>query len=155
MAGAYDSTKPMSIEIRQATEEDFGAVFRLIQEFALFIKTPEKVSVTLEQMRQDKDYFHCLVAVENEEVIGFATYFFAYYSWTGKSLYLDDLYVVEQYRGRQTGTKLLDAIIEIAKQAHCKKLRWQVSSWNSQAIEFYKKRGAVIDEVEINCDLKL
>jgi hypothetical protein len=49
----------------------------------------------------------------------------------------------------------LDAIIEMARQSHCKKVRWQVSNWNHRAIEFYKKRGATVDEVEINCDLLL
>lgn len=49
----------------------------------------------------------------------------------------------------------MDSIFDIAIQKNCKKVRWQVSNWNSKAIEFYKKRGAVVDEIEINCDLKL
>lgn len=73
----------MSIEIRKATENDFNLIYGLIKELAIFIKTPEKVLITLEQMIEDKDFFHCLVAVDNNNVIGFATYFFAYYSWTG------------------------------------------------------------------------
>ncbi|PSL44180.1 diamine N-acetyltransferase [Chitinophaga niastensis] len=143
----------MKIDIRKATESDFAQIYKLIKEFAIFIKTPEKVTITLPQMIQDKDYFQCLVAVDNGIIIGFATYFMSYYSWTGKSLYLDDLYVIEEYRGQQTGTKLMDAVFEIAKKENCKKVRWQVSNWNKKAIEFYKKRGANIDEVEINCDL--
>ena len=87
--------------------------------------------------------------------MGFATYFIAYYSWTGKVVYLDDLYVLEKYRGLGIGSKLLDRVIEIAKNENCKKVRWQVSNWNDKAIEFYKMRGAIIDEVEINCDLKI
>jgi GNAT superfamily N-acetyltransferase len=145
----------MSIQIRPATENDFPDVHQLITEFATFIKTPEKVSVTVEQMQRDKDYFKCLVALDGEKIIGFATYFFAYYSWTGKALYLDDLYVLEAHRGHQTGTRLFDAIIGLARQENCVKVKWQVSNWNKNAIEFYKKKGAVIDEVEINCDLKL
>jgi GNAT superfamily N-acetyltransferase len=145
----------MSIEIRKATENDFCFIHDLIKEFATFIKTPEKVTITLEQMIQEKEYFQCLVASENNQIIGFATYFFSYYSWTGKALYIDDLYVNEKFRGRQAGTKLMDSIIEIARGKNCKKVKWQVSNWNDKAIEFYKKRGAVIDEIEINCDLKL
>jgi diamine N-acetyltransferase len=53
------------------------------------------------------------------------------------------------------GKKLLDAIIAHAKKEQCRKLRWQVSNWNYNAISFYKKLGAVIDETEINCDLHL
>jgi GNAT superfamily N-acetyltransferase len=105
-------------------------------------------------MMKDKACFKCIVATEQEKVIGFATYFFAYYSWTGKALYLDDLYIREEFRGCRAGTRLLDFVMEIAKQAECKKMRWQVSSWNKKAIGFYKKRGAHIDEVEINCELQ-
>ena len=145
----------MTIEIRKAETIDFSQIYSLIKEFASFIETPEKVITTPSQMIQDKDYFHCFVAVDKDEVVGFSTYFIAYYSWTGKTIYLDDLYVLENYRGLGIGNKLLDKIIETAKTENCKKVRWQVSNWNNKAIEFYKKRGATIDEVEINCDLRL
>ncbi len=145
----------MTISIRKAEPADFEAIYALIKAFAEFIKTPEKVLTTPAQMMQDKDFFNCLVAIDKDAIIGFATYFFAYYSWTGKSVYLDDLYVVAPYRGRGIGSKLLDEVIAIAKNENCKKVRWQVSNWNEKAIEFYKMRGAIIDAVEINCDLKI
>lgn len=145
----------MDVIIRKATENDFEEVYSLIKEFALFIKTPGKVSITPERMKLDKDYLQCLVAVEGERIIGFATYFFAYYSWTGKAIYLDDLYVLEECRGKKIGTMLMDTVLEVGRKENCTKVRWQVSNWNNKAIEFYKKRGAVIDDVEINCDLKL
>lgn len=141
--------------IRKATEEDFELILNLIKEFSVFINTPEKVSITLEQMIQDKNYFQCMVAVDEGKIVGFATYFFAYYSWIGKSIYLDDLYVIEEFRGKGIGADLFDAIITIARDESCKKVRWQVSNWNSKAIAFYKSRGAVIDDVEMNCDLIL
>src|SRR3989337_2710401 len=111
-----------NIQIRKATEKDFESVFRLIKEFSIFIKTPEKVSVTVDQMIFDKDYFHCLIAEDNDEIVGFATYFFAYYSWTGKSLYMDDLYVIKNYRGKRIGTKLFDAVINIGRVEKCRKI---------------------------------
>jgi len=145
----------MSIEIRKASENDFNAIFELLKEFAEFIKTPEKVTLTLEQMQKDKDYFNSLIATDNNNVIGFATYFFAYYSWTGKTLYIDDLFIIQQYRGKGIGTTLINSLINIAKQENCKKMRWQVSNWNKPAIEFYKRLGAEIDGVEQNCLLNL
>jgi GNAT superfamily N-acetyltransferase len=145
----------MITEMRKADENDFEAIHRLIQEFAFFMKTPDKVSVTVEQMIRDKDYFQYIVAIEKERIIGFASYFLAYYSWTGKALYLDDLYVQEECRGKQVGTNLLNAVLDIARDEKCPKVRWQVSNWNSKAINFYKKYRAEIDNVEINCDLKL
>lgn len=145
----------MDIIIREATENDFPQIYHLIKEFAIFIKTPEKVAITLPQMIRDKDYFHSLVAMDNDKVIGFATWFFAYYSWSGKAVYLDDLYVKAEYRGKSIGTRLMDAVFDIARQAECEKVRWQVSNWNKDAIAFYKKRGAQVDDVEINCDQPL
>lgn len=145
----------MMLDIRKAEPSDFEEIYSLIIEFARFIKTPEKVIITPSQMMKDKDYFNCFIVLDKNKIVGFATYFIAYYSWTGKTVYLDDLYVLEQYRGRGVGNKLLDKIIETAKLENCKKVRWQVSNWNEKAIEFYKMRGATIDEVEINCDLKL
>ncbi len=143
------------IQIRKATEKDFESVLRLIKEFSIFIKTPEKVSVTLDQMMLDKDYFQCLVAVDNDQIVGFATYFLAYYSWTGKSLYMDDLYVSKNYRGKKIGSRLMDAVIARGREEKCRRIKWQVSKWNTQAIDFYKSRGVVIDDVEINCELML
>jgi len=145
----------MTVNIRIAEPNDFEKVYSLIIEFADFIKTPEKVIVTPSQLISDKDYFKCLIAVNKDKIVGFATYFFAYYSWTGKTVYLDDLYVLEKYRGLGIGSALLDKVIETAKNENCKKVKWQVSNWNYKAIEFYKMRGATIDEVEINCDLNL
>jgi diamine N-acetyltransferase len=146
----------MNTIIRFATELDFPSILSLIKEFSLFQKTPEKVSITLEQMIEEKNYFQCFVAeTEDKKIIGFASFFFAYYSWSGKAVYLDDLYVQSQYRKQGMGKKLLDAIIAHAKKEQCRKLRWQVSNWNYNAISFYKKLGAVIDETEINCDLHL
>ncbi len=145
----------MSITIRSAFPEDFKDVHRLIVAFATFIKTPEKVQVTQEQMLESKDWFNCLVAVDGKEIVGFATYFFAYYSWTGKAIYLDDLFVLERCRGRGIGGDLFNKVLEMGKSEKCVKMKWQVSNWNKNAQEFYKAKGAIIDDVEINCDLSL
>jgi len=145
----------MKTKIRMAESNDFVEVHKLIKEFALFIKTPGKVKITPEQMAKDKEHFKCLVATVDEAIVGFATYFFSYYSWTGKAIYLDDLYVKEDYRGRNIGNGLFNKVIEIGKTENCYKMKWQVSNWNNKAQDFYKSRGAIIDDVEINCDLEL
>jgi ribosomal protein S18 acetylase RimI-like enzyme len=81
-----------------------------------------------------------------------ALYFFAYYTWVGKSLYLDDLYVKESYRKLKIGSALLNEVMKIAKAENCKRVRWQVLHWNQNAINLYKKVGAFIDEEWLNCD---
>lgn len=145
----------MEITIRPAGEGDYPQVLALIKEFSRFQGTPEKVTLTIEQMREDKDLFRCFIAESDGEVAGFATFFFAYYSWTGKALYLDDLYVREAFRKQGIGKGLLEAVIGLAQKERCRKVRWQVSKWNTPAINFYQSMGATIDDVEINCDLVL
>jgi len=146
----------MDITIRKADQKDFPGILALIKEFARFQRTIDKVKITLEQMEKEKDLFQCFIAETPEhKIIGFASFFFAYYSWSGKALYLDDLYVTEDHRKQKIGQRLLDTIIDLAKKQQCKKIRWQVSNWNENAIGFYKKMGASIDDVEINCDLYL
>ena len=145
----------MQTEIREAQVSDFEKIFSLIREFAVFIKTPEKVITSAERMKEDKDCFRCFVAEQNGEIVGFATWFFAYYSWSGKALYLDDLYVKEDSRGSGIGTLLFEKVIDTASENNCRKVRWQVSGWNKKAIAFYTSRGASVVDVEINCDLVL
>ncbi|WP_320111697.1 GNAT family N-acetyltransferase [Draconibacterium orientale] len=145
----------MDIKIRKATENDFPAIFGLITELAEYEKSPEKVSNSLELMYEQKDYFNCYVAeTEEKEIIGMALYYFSYYTWVGKSLYLDDLYVKEAYRGNGLGTRLMDKMFEVAKAENCKRFRLQVLNWNQPAINLYEKSGFNVDKTWYNCDFE-
>ena len=141
--------------IRKATAADFPHIHALITEFAHFQKHPELVTVTVEQMLENQSFFNCLVAEISETIVGFASYFPAYYSWSGKALYLDDLYVTENHRGAGIGAQLFDAVEAIAREEKCISLRWLVSRWNEKAIGFYRSKGAEIDDVEVVCRLLL
>jgi len=146
----------MNVTISKADSKDFPAIFSLIKEFSIFQQTPQKVTITLEQMMEDENIFKCFVAeTADKNIVGFATFFFSYHSWTGKSLYVDDLYVTEAFRKQGIGERLLNTLINLGKDNCCKKVRWQVSKWNTDAIGFYKKMGAVIDDTDINCDLTI
>jgi len=142
----------MEIIIRTSTEKDFPSILGLIKELAAFENAPEKVTNTVDQMKREKDLFRCFVA-ENDsgEIVGMALYFFAYYTWVGKSLYLDDIYVKESYRKKKIGSELLKKIFEVANAEDCKRVRWQVLNWNQPAIEMYAKSGAVIENEWLNC----
>jgi GNAT superfamily N-acetyltransferase len=143
----------MNFIVRPATENDFQSILELTKELALFEKAPEKVTNTVEQMKQEKHLFGSYVAESNTgEIVGMALYFFAYYTWVGKSLYLDDLYVKEKYRRHKIGSALLRKVFEVAKAENCNRVRWQVLDWNSNAIEMYRKSGATIDDEWLNCD---
>jgi len=142
----------MEINIRPATEEDFPAILSLIKELAEYEKAPGKVTNTVAQMKNEKDLFRCFVAeTGNGDIVGMALYFFAYYTWVGKSLYLDDIYVKKEFRQNKIGSALLKRIFEVAEYEHCKRVRWQVLNWNKPAIEVYRKCGAEIDDEWLNC----
>lgn len=146
----------MDISIRIANEKDFPQIIKLFNEFAAFEKLPDRMINTVPKMIEEQNYFTCFVAeTSNSEIVGYAACFFSYHTWSGKSLYMDDLYVKETYRKKGIGKKLLDSVIEFARNKKCGKVRWQVSNWNLNAQNFYKKLGAAIDDVELNCDLKL
>ena len=145
----------MNITIRKATEDDFESVFSLVYELAVFQKTPERIQNSVQQMKEEKDFFQSFVAETlNREIVGMASFFFAYYTWVGKSLFLDDLYVKQSHRGYKVGSRLLAAVVELAKSTNCKRVRWLVSEWNHDAIKFYKSIGAEIDEEACVCDLE-
>lgn len=143
----------MNIQIRPSVEADLPTIFELIREFSIFQKTPEKVKITLQQMIEDQQDFKCLVAVHEGKIIGFSSYYFAYHSWSGKVIYLDDLYVQPNYRGQNIGNQLFDSVMKIGKESNCIKMKWLVSDWNTKAQEFYKSKGATIESTEWICDL--
>ncbi|AHW60057.1 diamine N-acetyltransferase [Draconibacterium orientale] len=145
----------MDINIRKATDKDFPAIFGLITELAEYEESLDKVSNSLELMYKQKDYFNCYVAeTEEKEIIGMALYYFSYYTWVGKTLYLDDLYVKEAYRGNGLGTRLMDKMFEVAKAEKCKRFRLQVLNWNESAIKLYEKSGFTVDKTWYNCDIE-
>ena len=145
----------MNVIIRPAVREDLAAVYTLFQEFAVFQRTPEKLYITLDELMADSAHFQCLVAVADGQIVGFATWFFTFYSWTGRGIYLDDLYMTNTPRKYGIGRQLLDAVIGLARENNCRTVRWLVSRWNTNAIEFYKKIGAHVDDTEMTAVLPL
>lgn len=141
------------MRIRTATVDDYQTIIDLITELAIFEKAGDQVTNTAKQMFEEKEFFKCLVAEnDKKEIIGFALYFYAYFTWIGKSLYLDDLFVKKEYRNQGVAKMFLNEIFEDARKENCKRVRWQVLDWNTDAIEFYKKIGARLDNEWINCD---
>lgn len=143
----------LNVKIRPIEKTDHEALIAMFSEFASFQKMPEKMVNTLELMTEETDYMNGFVA-ENAsgELLGYATYFYAYFTWVGKSLYMDDLYVKPDNRRKGLGKALINTVINKAKSENCKKVRWQVSSWNQNAIDFYNSMGARVSSAESNCD---
>ncbi|NLN31753.1 MAG: GNAT family N-acetyltransferase [Bacteroidales bacterium] len=142
----------MNYRIREATEEDFPAVLSLIRELAEYEKASGQVTNSVEQMKREKEYFMCYVAEnDKKEIIGMALFYFVYYTWVGKSLYLDDIYVRKDFRKNRVGSALMRKVFEVAEAENCKRIRWQVLDWNEPAIEMYRSIGAVIEDEWLNC----
>jgi len=142
----------LALIIREGSEEDFPVLLGLIKDLATFEGAPEQVKNSLVQMKRERDSFGFFLAEEEGKVLGAAVYFFAYYTWVGKSLYLDDLYVRPERRRKKVGSMLLERVFKLAKQQDCKRLRLEVLDWNKIAISFYQKHGGTISREWLNCD---
>lgn len=114
----------MDLIIEKAKTSDFKLIHALIHEFSDFQNASHRVSVTIDLMMEQKDFFNCYVAKDPlREIIGYTSYSIVYYSWVGKSLYLDDLYVRPSCRGLGIGKKLMNTVFEIAKKEKCNRVR--------------------------------
>jgi GNAT superfamily N-acetyltransferase len=144
----------MDIKLRKATESDIPDVLGLIRELAAFEKAPEEVTVTPEDLRRDgfreNPIFEIILAQCDSATVGMAFYFFSYSTWKGKCVYLEDIIVKEAYRGQNIGKMLFEAVIMKSKEISAKRMQWQVLDWNTQAIDFYKKYNASVDNSWLN-----
>ena len=141
----------MKLIIRKGEEKDFPALLKLIQEEALLGGSLDAVKNSLIQMKDEEENIHFFLAEQNGEAVGMAVYYFAYYTWVGKSIHLDDLYVKQEYRGTGIGTKLLYKIFEVAKNESSNRLRWEVEEDNVAAQKFYTTLGTTISDKWFNC----
>jgi diamine N-acetyltransferase len=146
----------MEVAIRKSLRQDIPAIFGLIKELAVFERAADRVMNSVEQMEAEQESFECVVAETTAgEVVGMALFYPVYFTWVGKSMYLDDLVVSEAWRGQGIGTRLLERVIEEARDRDCKRLRWQVLDWNGKAIDLYRRYGCSIEGEWLNCDLSL
>lgn len=145
----------MPITIRRAVKEDCPRLLELINELAVYEKAPEEVTVTFDHFVESgfgkQPVWWAFVAEADGKVEGFALYYIRYSTWKGQRLYLEDLIVTEQMRGRGLGKLLFDRLIEETKEKGFTGMVWQVLDWNEPAIKFYKKYNASFDGGWINC----
>ncbi len=139
------------ITIRKAVEADFTEVLEMIKALAAFEGHDGEVTNSVEQMRAEQEHFRCVVAEADGAIVGMALWFFYYESWVGRILFLNDMWIKEEYRNKGIGSELMQKIFDAAKEERCKMVRCQVYSWNTPALELYKKLGAAIDPLN-NCD---
>jgi GNAT superfamily N-acetyltransferase len=135
---------------RKATADDAVAVLALVKELATYEREPDAVVATVEDFLRDgfgeSPAFEVLVVQEDgHEIFGFALYFFSYSTWVGrKCLYLEDLFVRPEHRGKGAGLLLMKELARIAVATECRRFVWQVLDWNEPAIAFYERLGAKV-----------
>ena len=135
------------MKIRPAKREEVGEVLQLIQDLATYEKAPEQVEASKEDLLntifvKDPRVFCDLVEVDGQ-VAGMAIWFLNYSTWQAKhGIYLEDLFIKPEYRGRGYGKALLKHLAKICDEKGYGRLQWWVLDWNSPAIEFYKSLGA-------------
>ena len=144
------------MSVRAGRADDVAAVHGLVVELAVFEQAPDAVVLSPEQMRRDFEAgaFGLFVAEAEEAVVGFALYYGRYSTWTGRCLYLEDLFVREAHRGRGVGTALFRAVIGEAAQRDCARMEWVCLNWNTTAVDFYRQKfDAHIDDTWLQCKL--
>lgn len=155
----------MSITVQRAERKDCKRLLELIKELAVYEKEPDAVTVSLEHFEEsgfgEKPVWWAFVAKEQQaeegeeaNILGFALYYIRYSTWKGQRMYLEDIVVTEQARGRGIGKLLFDALIQEAKDKNFSGIMWQVLNWNEPAINFYRKYyNAKFDDGWLNCHL--
>jgi GNAT superfamily N-acetyltransferase len=133
--------------IRTATAADVPAIARLIRGLAEYERLTHVVAFTEESLRQHlfgpRPFAEVLLAEDAGQVVGFALFFHNYSTFRGQpGIYLEDLFVEPERRGKGHGKALLAALAQLAVERGCVRLEWVVLNWNKPAIEFYRSLGA-------------
>jgi GNAT superfamily N-acetyltransferase len=137
----------MKTSIRKATAEDAPQILEFIRALATFEREPDAVTATVEGLIRDgfgeRPFYECLIADHDGKPAGFAFYFFNYSTWVGRpGIYVEDLFVLPEFRRLGIGRELLKQVAAIALENGCQRLQWQVLDWNTPAIDFYRALGA-------------
>jgi GNAT superfamily N-acetyltransferase len=135
------------LRIRPATREDVPVLLALIHELAAYERKGHKAVVRENDLARDgfgpDPKFRALLAEWEGEPAGYASTFYFYSTYEGRpALFIEDLFVLEKFRGKGIGKALLAEVAKLALKENCFGLRWEVLDWNRPAIEWYEKLGA-------------
>ena len=139
--------RPNQFEIRPAHVEDVPVILELIRDLATYERAPNEVTATEEQLVDvlfgERPTAEVLLAFEGQSPVGFAVYFYNFSTWLGRAgLYLEDLFINPEKRGKGYGRALLVELAKIARDRECGRMEWAVLDWNEPAIKFYRALGA-------------
>jgi GNAT superfamily N-acetyltransferase len=133
--------------IRVATEKDIPLVLRFIKALAQYEKLPHEVTATEDILRHnlfERKTAEVLLAFEGDEAVGFAVFFHNFSTFLGKpGIYLEDVFVRPEFRGRGYGKALMVSIARLATERDCGRFEFSVLDWNKPSLDFYRSLGAV------------
>ena len=153
---------PLDYYIRPATADDIDSMYYLIMGLAIYEKAPEEVTITKQQLLHDgfidsQPKYKCfIIELQNQSrlqqstdstdrnvnVVGFALCFYAYSTWKGNCIYLEDLYIDTAYRKHGLGMQMFRYIVQYAADNKLYRVMWSALNWNTPALNFYNKLGA-------------
>jgi len=138
-------------------------MMELIKELALYEKAPDQVTVDFNHFVEsgfgnNPVWWAYVAEITNEDqskqIVGFALYYIRYSTWKGQRMYLEDIIVTENWRGKGLGKMLFEELIKVCKEKEFKGIIWQVLDWNEPAINFYKKfKNVTFDGEWVNCSI--
>ncbi|MCW4018331.1 MAG: GNAT family N-acetyltransferase [Candidatus Bathyarchaeota archaeon] len=134
------------LTIRFAEEEDASTIFEMVKELATYENLLDQLEATEQLIEQElfqRKIAEALIAEYQGKAVGYAIFFQSFSSFVGRrGIYIEDLYVKPEMRGKGFGKALFSAIAELAMARNCGRLEWACLDWNAPSIEFYKKTGA-------------
>ncbi|MDA0267742.1 MAG: GNAT family N-acetyltransferase [Cyanobacteria bacterium] len=138
-----------TVEITAATPADVPVLFELVLALAAYEKLSHEVTGTPEALAEslfgERPYAEALVAKADGKGVGFALFFHNFSTFLMQpGIYLEDLFVLPEYRGLGIGKALLQRLAQLAVERNCGRLEWMVLDWNDPAIQFYERMGAKI-----------
>lgn len=147
-----------TFSIRRAAPRDAPTIFRLLRGLAQYERLTREMVATRTQIRRHgfgrRRYFETLICRRGRTDVGLAVYYFTFSTFLGRpSLYLEDLFVLPEERGRGAGRALLAEVARIAVRRGCGRMEWTVLDWNKKSIRFYKRLGAKLRTEWIRTDL--
>jgi GNAT superfamily N-acetyltransferase len=139
--------RPKQFEIRPAHVKDVPIILELIRDLATYERAPNQVTATEEQLVKvlfgERPAAEVLLAFEGQSPVGFAVFFYNFSTWLGRpGLYLEDLFVKPENRGKGYGRALRIELAKVARDRGCGRMEWAVLDWNEPAIKFYRALGA-------------
>ena len=139
-------TKYASFKLIEAEDKDCEAILELIYGIAKYEKMTDQVTATVESLHDSlfvKKRAKVVLAYENSKLIGYMLYFFNYSTFTGgANIYLEDLFIYEEYRHKGYGKEMLRVLAQIALDNNAKRIDWVCLDWNKPSLDFYKSIGA-------------